>query len=138
MKRSYLCAIAILILSAILVSCQPSLANSPEDVCGLYARPNANGFDAFTITLNPDGTYQYFETMISSHLGFGSYTVEDGIVTLVDSQIPGVNGSLTHTYQFKYADGKLIFLAEESDSFMYINLPDGAEFEPREIHTERE
>ena len=138
MKKTIFRAIAMVLLVMVLAACQAPLADSPEDVCGIYARPNANGFDSFTITLNSDGTYQYFETMISSHLGFGNYTVEDDIITLVDDQIPGVSGSLTHTYKFKYTDGKLVFLSEESDHFMYINLPDGAEFESRVILTETE
>ena len=58
----------------------------------------------------------------------GGYTFKDDIVTLVDGNIPGVNGSLTRTYKFRFENGKLVFLAEESDDFMYIKLPDGAEF----------
>lgn len=96
---------------------------------GTYSRKNANGIDSFTITLSEDGTYQYFETAISSHLGHGNYTVEGDTVALVDSNIPGVYGSLTRTYKFKYADDKLVYIEAESDEFMYIDLPDGAEFE---------
>jgi len=51
------------------------------------------------------------------------------VVTLTDTQIPGVSGSLTHTYCFSYTNGTLVYLAETSDQFMYVNLPDGAVFE---------
>jgi hypothetical protein len=97
-------------------------------VAGTYVRPNANGFDAFTITLNEDGTFSYYETMISSHIGSGSYAVNNGLVTLTDGNIPGVAGSMTHTFTFRYENQKLLYVAEASDDFMYIDLPDGAEF----------
>lgn len=104
------------------------LFGEPASIYGTYVRENQNDIMPFSITLNEDGRYQYFECGISSHIGMGGYTFKDNIVTLVDGNIPGVNGSLTRTYKFRLEDGKLIFLAEESDDFMYIKLPDGAEF----------
>lgn len=97
-------------------------------VYGSYVRENERDILAFSITLYEDGHYQYYESVISSHIGVGEYTFENGIVTLVDKHIPGISGSSTRTYKFRFEDGKLIFLAEESDDFMYIKLPDGAEF----------
>ena len=64
----------------------------------------------------------------------GQYTVEGNIITLVDEKAPYYDDEekifvfKTHIFKFEYRDGSLIFLASESDSFMYINLPDGAEF----------
>ena len=104
------------------------LFGEPASIYGTYVRENKNDIMPFSITLNEDGSYQYFECGISSHIGVGEYTFENGIVTLVDKHIPGISGSLTRTYKFRFEDGKLIFLAEESDDFMYIKLPDGAEF----------
>lgn len=133
MKRALICVLSAVLFAVMLVSCRVQETYTVERISGTYSRENANGFDHFTITLNEDGTYSYFETMISSHLGMGGYTLEDGIVTLTDSQIPGLYGSHTYTYKFRCEKGKLIFLADESDNFMYINLPDGAEFERREV-----
>lgn len=109
------------------------LFGEPASIYGTYVRENKNDILPFSITLNEDGTYRYFERGISSHIGMGGYTFKDDIVTLVDGNIPGVNGSLTCTYKFRFEDGKLIFLAEESDDFMYIKLPDGAEFKWMEL-----
>lgn len=128
MKRILLCILALLLLVPLLVACAEKENCDPETLCGTYKRPNANGFDSFSITLNEDGTYQYFETMISSHLGFGSYKIEGNTVTMTEKNIPGLYGSLTHTYRFEYTDGKLIYLADQSDRFIYIDLPQGAEF----------
>lgn len=104
------------------------LFGEPASIYGTYVRENKNDILPFSITLNEDGSYQYFECGISSHIGMGGYTFKDDTVTLVDGNIPGVNGSLTCTYKFRFENGKLVFLAEESDDFMYIKLPDGAEF----------
>lgn len=98
------------------------------DIFGTYVRENEKDPIAFSITLREDGTFQYYEAGISSHIGMGDYTYEDGVVTLMDAQIPGVYGSLTRKYKFLYENGKIVFLAQASDRFMYVTLPDGAEF----------
>ena len=100
-----------------------------EDIYGTYARQNDNTLkDYFTITLNSDGTFSYYATMFSSYIGRGSYTVEGNVITLVDDHIPTLSGSATCKFLFEYRDGKLIYLASQSDAFMYINPPEGAEF----------
>ena len=84
--------------------------------------------DKFTITLNEDGTYQYYETVISSFFGMGNYEIDGDTVTIV-AEMPGVNGTVTHTFKFK-ANGKtLVYIADGSDNFTYIKLPDGAVFD---------
>ena len=104
-------------------------AVDPEEVCGSYCRKNDNGYDSFSIVLYEDGTYSYYETMISSHIGHGTYTVDKNQITLTDNHIPTLSGTAQCTFKFEYRDGKLFFLAAESDQFMYVDLPDGAEFE---------
>lgn len=136
-RKATVCLLSVMLAVVLLVSCCGRELYTVENISGSYSRENTNGFDHFTITLNENGTYSYFETMISSHLGMGGYTLEDGVVTLTDSQIPGLYGSLTRTYRFRCEDGKLIFLADESDNFMYIKLPDGAEFDRREPAAEQ-
>ena len=125
MKKTLSLLLALLISAALLSAC----TTREPSVYGTYARRNSDG-SIFTITLHEDGSYQYYESMLSSHIGVGSYTYENNTVTIVDDQIPGVSGSLTITLVFSFENGNLIFCAEESDRFMYINLPDGAEFVP--------
>ena len=101
------------------------------DVCGTYARQSDNplrDWDWFTITLNADGTYTYYETNFSSHIGSGEYTLDGNIITITDAHIPTLSGTASFVFKFKYRNGKLIFLAAESDRFIYVDLPDGAEF----------
>lgn len=114
------------------ISTNAELDDAYEYLYGTYFRINNYSqplSDTFTITLNSDGTYHYYETMISSHMGLGKYTVCGNIITLTDDNIPTLSGSKTYTFKFEYRDGKLVFLASESDRFMYVNLPDGAEFD---------
>ena len=90
-------------------------------VYGTYTRKNEGlgGLDEFSITLNEDGTYSYYETLISSIIGMGNYTIEDGIVTLYEGN---------KTFRFRYYLNALEFIAGESDKFTYINLTDGEIF----------
>ena len=104
-------------------------------VCGTYIRENERDLDGyFTISLGADGTFWYYETMLSSYIGKGEYTVEGNIITLVDEAIPHYDfeeeifSYKTYIFKFEYRDGSLIFLASESNRFIYISLPDGAEF----------
>ena len=88
---------------------------------GTYSRKNEEfgGLDEFSITLNQDSTFSYYETMISSRFGLGNYTFEDGIVTLRDGD---------KKFRFRYYLNALEYIAEESDEFTYIKLADGEIF----------
>ena len=93
----------------------------------------------FTITLSESGRFQYYEGMLSSYIGMGHWTLEDGILTLTDDDgvgriIDNEDGTTSFeetqgfVNRFKMEDGKLIFIAEGSDNFLYVKLEDGAEF----------
>ncbi len=99
-------------------------------VSGTYVRANSAGLpdDVFTITLSESGRFTYYESSLSSHIGMGLFTVEDGVVTLVEKWTPPTDGISSRTYRFRFQDDKLIFIAEGSDEFAYIKLGDGAEF----------
>ena len=139
MKKFFIILLTALVLLFSLVSCDTGKQNEtesetvkaidPKEVCGFYCRMNDNGYDSFSITLYEDGTYTYYETMISSYIGHGTYTLDKNLITLTDNQIPTLSGTSQHTFKFEYRGGKLFFLATESDQFMYVDLPDGAEFE---------
>lgn len=148
MKKFIALAFAIIALAVAVCSCgntgktdETTTAATEENarfaaaqVAGSYSHKNYGGsdIDCFSISLKEDGVCTYYETMISSYIGFCKYTVNGDVVTITDDGIPGVNGSITHTYKFRYNDDKLIFLADESDKFMYITLPDGAIFDRAE------
>lgn len=122
----------VLILATVIsfASCSAKKDYTPADSAGTYARTNEgfDGLDKFTITLNEDGTYQYYETWVSSFYGIGNYEIDGDTVKIV-AELPGMDGTIRHTYKFK-ANGKtLVYVADGSDNFMYVKLPDGAVFE---------
>ena len=150
MKRILSVIVIVSLLISVLVSCQsakPPQADpdtqtetvaetetEDQKPSGItYLRKNDNGFDSFSITLYEDGTYIYYETFISSHLGSGTYTLEENILTLTGDKIPTLEGSVIHTYKFEYRGNTIVYLAEESNHFLYVHLPDGAVFERGEL-----
>jgi len=100
-----------------------------------YRRANDPRFegvtDYFTITLRDDGECQYYATLISSYIGMCRYEIKGDILTITDDSIPGLYGTLTKVYKFKIVGDTLVFLADESNEFMYVKLPDGAVFEKK-------
>ena len=148
MKRFIVLLLAVLTVFPLLVSCDSKeiaeteskieIADDFDEIYGFYCRQNDNGYDSFSITLYEDGTYTYYETLISSHIGYGEYSVDDNLITLTNTHIPTVNGSASYTFKFEYRDGKLFFLAADSDQFMYVHLPDGAQFNRVETEDTKE
>lgn len=80
--------------------------------------------DVFQIALMEDGSFSYYESMLSSHIGFGTWLVEDGILILTESP----DSSHGATYRFKVDGNKLYFIQEGSDNFIYIQVKDGEKF----------
>ena len=76
----------------------------------------------FVITLVKDGTFSYYEGMLSSHIGLGNWTVKDGILTLTEKY------GNKRTYRFSAEDGALVFIGEGSDRFIYVSVMDGDRF----------
>lgn len=76
----------------------------------------------FTLTLNEDGTYQYYAGALSSYIGIGNWTLENGIVELND------NGKV---FKFKAENNGLTFLSDGSAKFMYVDVEAGDRFLPK-------
>ena len=129
MKKLFLILLAALLPVALLTAC-----TSGPDVTityGTYVRPNGESSpiqDTVTITLNRDGTFYYYETMLSSHIGSGTYTVKGDTVVLTETNKNVEGAPVDYRFYFTYTDGKLVFDADRSSDFRYIDLPDGAEF----------
>ena len=75
----------------------------------------------FTIVLLNDGTYSYYAGPLSSYIGMGKWTVEDGILTM--SEI-----SYGYVFRFSVRNDELVFISEGSNSFTYVNVEDGDRF----------
>ena len=82
-------------------------------------------FHAFSLTLDMEaGTFQFYETPISSLFGFGRFERDGDILTIDDS------GDGTRVNRFRLTDGgeTLVWLAEGSYNFTFVKLTDGATF----------
>lgn len=75
----------------------------------------------FTITFNADGTYGYYEGVLSSYKGAGTWKVTDDTVIMTEGISKKVN-------YLKIQGSDLVYIAENSDNFYYITVKDGEKF----------
>lgn len=92
------------------------------DLAGKIFVYEKEGFGSdFTIRLHDDGSFGYYEGMLSSHLGMGTWSVEEEILTLHEDVFD-------RKFRFRIKDGVLQFLQEDSDGFTYLKVADGDRF----------
>ena len=109
----------------------PTLGDTPptvfresgNDSAGYTYVYEGEGFpDKFAITLFEDGTFSYYEGMLSSYIGLGTWVEEDGIVTLTTKS----GYDLVH--RFRREENALTFITEDSDNFIYVKVTDSERF----------
>lgn len=83
----------------------------------------------FTLTLYENGTFSYYEGVLSSYIGDGDWVFEDKKLTLLDKGTGKIRKSV-----FDYENGDLIYNQQESDQhpFTYVQLEDGKRFITKE------
>lgn len=131
-----LCALSLAITClASLVGCRASDAVDESDICGkTYVYENEGFGGDFTIEIKDDGTFTYYEGMLSSYIGSGNWTFADGMLTLAES-VPVINsesgeaGTSTRTQQFSVERDALRFKEAGSDNFIYLKVKDGEKFQ---------
>lgn len=80
--------------------------------------------DYFRIAINEDGTFNYCESALSSHIGFGEWSITDDILTLSEDEKMGYP-----LVNYFLIDGNdLIFIEENSSNFIYVTVKDGERF----------
>ena len=97
---------------------EPSLFS----ISGVYYWERDGFGGKFTITINRNGSFSYFEGALSSYIGFGEWDCQDGILTLTES------GDSGRVFRFSVEERELVFLSEGSSSFIYVNVGDGDRF----------
>ena len=118
MKRTLKIGLSFTVLIIILVICC-SCSNNQKLKYGAYVCPDGFGSE-FSIVIKDDGTFNYYEGLLSSVIGRCNYEYKDGKVVL--------NNYGNKTYSFEYKNNKLVFIKNESDRFTYVDLMDKSEF----------
>lgn len=124
-----------IIACALIIACLFSMAacDRSEDIQNIIVNKTfvyeKEGFgSAFTISINGDGTFSYYEGGFSSYIGGGKWVLDDDILVLSDDDkmgYPLVN-------RFKVKDDELVFIAKDSSNFLYVNVADGERFVSRD------
>ena len=78
----------------------------------------------FSISFHEDGIVTYSEGLLSSHLGIGDWT-QDGDLLCIKETRSFLSGPKVCTYYFQVTEEALIFLADQSDSLIYVKVADG-------------
>ncbi len=91
----------------------------------------------FTIEIKSDGTFTYYEGMLSSHMGNGEWSYSEGMLTLFEKMYrfnESYDGmeQVTHSYSFLVGKDTLIFVDKGLDkglgNFLYVKVKDGEKF----------
>ncbi len=108
--------------------------------------PDRFGPNIFTVRLYEDHTFQYYETIYSSHIGMGTWTYSDGVVTLTEKRQHLVGGTVVEVSEgvlqnvggtmedyeayirLRVTQEGLVYLSDGSDNFYYIGVRDGDPF----------
>lgn len=123
--HTWVAVIAVVLIEIAAVVC---LTNQTEFVCGTYSYEHneESGFVLadFNITFWENGTYEYYEGPLSSYLGFGNYSIKNGILTMKGN----VDGGDATVNRFRIKGNRIYFIAKDSDNFTYIQVKDGQSF----------
>ncbi len=96
-----------------------------EGVAGKTYVFEHDGFGGeFTLSLRADGSMGYYEGGASSHIGNGTWTQDGDMLTI--SEPNGRGGQRVN--RFRVTQNALIFVAEGSDNFIYVQMNDGDRF----------
>lgn len=90
-----------------------------------------DGFpDKFGIKLYNDGGFTYYEGMFSSHVGYGSWSLDGNTLILTENANPSGNSK---KFRFKVNGDTLNYIAEGSDNFTYVKVSDGEKFKAEDL-----
>ena len=125
MKRIVICILALGMLAGFACAKKTDDALRKTVAGKTFVRENGGFGGDFTITLREDGSYEYYEGFLSSYIGMGTWTVEDGVLILTEQ------GGYDFVYRFTVQDGALVYRAVGSSAFIYVKAADGDLFLPR-------
>lgn len=116
-------AVRIFAVALILSACAESSQVSNFAGNKTYVYENEGFGSDFSITINEDGSFSYVEGALSSHIGIGNWTLTEDNLLLSDTGLEE-----PRIFHFKVDGDTLIFLSENSDDFLYVEVSDGEKF----------
>ena len=120
MKR----AILLIMTFIFVLLCLSACSKGEYDIVGKTYVNEKDGFgSAFGIRFDKDGKVNYYEGMLSSHLGFATWSREGNIVTIAEN----VQG-IYKEYKFEVKKDRIEYIKDGSSDFLYVKLDDGALF----------
>lgn len=110
-------------IAVLLAGCSNSIQES--DVAGKSYRYEKEGFGGdFSIQINTDGTFDYYEGALSSYIGVGTWELDGDTLRLKENEETGF--PLVNYFTVK--GDNLIFSAENSSNFLYVKVAEGEKF----------
>lgn len=124
MKRRLVSALLLLlVLLAAGCSSQPAAVTADDLADQVYLYEKEGFGSDFYITLNADGSFEFYEGGLSSYIGTGTWELDGNAVTLTTYDEMYVN-------HFTVEDGALVYQSADSTGFMYLTVSDGEKFLP--------
>ena len=132
MKKT-LIILFILMIALGVIGCSNLKEVSKQDIVDkVYVYEKDGCGSEFIIKINADGTFTYSEGVFSSHAGIGEWTYSEGMLTLFENsfQVNEKNEweEVINSYNFSVTKNALIFVNEDSDNFIYVEVKDGEKF----------
>ena len=95
------------------------------DVAGkiyMYEKTGCGG--AFSIYIDADGTFSYYEGPLSSYIGNGNWKLDGGTLILQET----ISSRASQVNYFVVDGSDLLYQAEPSSNFLYVTVSDGERF----------
>mgnify|MGYP000856616860 CR=1 FL=1 len=97
-----------------------------SDIVGKTYTYEKEGFGSnFTIQIKDDGTFNYYEGVLSSYIGKGKWIL-DGDILLISDDVQ--SEEYARENYFKVSGNDLVFISENSTNFLYLEVADGERF----------
>ena len=135
------CLLAAFLFIFVFTACsQAEKIYTTEDVAGkIYTYEKEGCGGQFTIKLFENGTFQYYEGMLSSYIGMGTWTLEHNVLCLQDQEMHRFTDDFStmepyiRTNYFRVKQDRLVWLEENSDNFLYVKVSDSERFSAVEV-----
>ncbi len=136
MKKVLAIILALTIAFGVMGCSNPKEITKDDIVDKVYVYEKDGCGSDFTIEIKADGTFNYYEGLLSSHIGMGEWSYSDGMLTLFEktSRFSEANGleEVINSYSFSVEKDTLIFvdkgLDNGSGNFRYVKVKDGEKF----------